>query len=540
MVFTMRQSYSRVWQGAMACLIAAVGGCYSYKEPAAATFGESYSQRKIDAADDMFKDIKTLTLRDAQRIAIQNNPTYISAYHAVEAARMKYLQAWGAYSPTINASFDLSASTNWDLHRTDSHPYHDHPRYQNVSTSTGVRASLLIFDGFARMFRLKAARSGFDYQARMEEDACRTMMLAVSYAYNTVLLAKENRRIALEDKKFQLSSLENTRHKFDAGAAPLSDVLNFEIYVRSADLSLIAADYQYEVAIYALAQLMGYPEGTLPEHVVFPEGYQTEFADLPAVEIYLDAALANRPDLKAYREQLNIAKYQVYQAWGAYSPTVSGFAQWSVDTDDNRNYPRYHWDSVDTTGFAYGIQASWTVFDGAVRFNQLREAQASQAVAEYQVAAQWFAVVSEVRTAYANYIQNVRQTRLLAEVRQLSARQRDLVREEYQAGKAELTRLNEAQRDLVEAETSLASSYINVQNAKAQLTSVVGGTTAEYYMNNDAVNGRYPGLDGIATAEQSADSGEAGGQTEPAAAPDVKRSAPASGAPVIPGSASEK
>ena len=157
---------------------------------------------------------------------------------------MKYLQAWGAYSPTINASFDLSASTNWDLHRTDSHPYHDHPRYQNVSTSTGVRASLLIFDGFARMFRLKAARSGFDYQARMEEDACRTMMLAVSYAYNTVLLAKENRRIALEDKKFQLSSLENTRHKFDAGAAPLSDVLNFEIYVRSADLSLIAADYQ--------------------------------------------------------------------------------------------------------------------------------------------------------------------------------------------------------------------------------------------------------------------------------------------------------
>jgi outer membrane protein TolC len=302
---------------------------------------------------------------------------------------------------------------------------------------------------------------------------------------------------------------------------------------------MIAADYQYETAVYALAVLMGYPEGTLPEHITFPEGYQTDFVDLPAVEIYLDAALANRPDLKAYREQLNIAQYQVYQAWGAYSPTVSGYAQWSISSKDEKNYPQYHWDSIDTTGFSYGIQASWTIFNGAIRFNQLREAQASQAVAEYQVAAQWFAVVSEVRTAYANYIQNVRKTRLLAEVRELSARQRDLVQEEYQAGKAELTRLNEAQRDLVEAETSLASSYINVQNAKAQLISVVGGTTAEYYLNNDG-NGRYPGLDGVASAEESVASGSAGGQTEPVSAPTVNRPAPAGNAPAIPGTASEQ
>jgi hypothetical protein len=104
---------------------------------------------------------------------------------------------------------------------------------------------MLLFDGLARLFRLEAAKSGFDYQARMEENACRTMMEAVAYAYNTVLLAKENRRIALTDKEFQLSSLENTRHKFNAGAAPLSDVLNFEIYVKSAEVSLSPNNYDY-------------------------------------------------------------------------------------------------------------------------------------------------------------------------------------------------------------------------------------------------------------------------------------------------------
>ncbi len=524
-------------RGVAALLAVAAAGCYSYKEPAAATFGDSYTQRKKDAAENLFNDITVLSLRDAQRIAIRNNPSYIAAFHSMEAARLKYLQAWGAYSPQITASFDLSGGTDWTIHATGLHSRQRHPRTESIRTQTGINASLLIFDGFARMFRLKAAKSGFDYQARMEEDACRTMMLAVSYAYNTVLLAKENRRIALEDKKFQESSLENTKHKFNAGAAPLSDVLNFEIYVKTAEVNLIDADYQYEVAIYALAQLMGYPDGTLPPHVKFPEGYSLEFAALPPVEIYLDAALANRPDLKAYREQLNIAKYQVYQSWGAYSPTITGNVGWNISTLDNNGYANgYHWDSNDTTGLSYGISASWTVFDGAIRFNQLREAQATQAIAEYQVASKWFEVISEVRTAYANYVQNVKKTDLFAKVRQLSAKQRDLVKEEYDAGKAELTRLNEAQRDLVEAETSLASSYINVQNAKAQLISVVGGTTAEYYLS-EAGTGRYPGLDGVAVGEDGKITGE---QTVPVSAPDLQRKPADPNAPEIKANPAEK
>jgi len=314
----------------------------------------------------------------------------------------------------------------------------------------------------------------------------------------------------------------------------LSDVLNFEIYVNSAEVSMVAADYQYEVALYALSQLMGYPEGTLPAHVKFPSEYKTQFADLPAVELYLDAALANRPDLKAYREQLNISKYRVYQAWGAYSPTVNGFFNWGYSRGENHYNDIRPTTENEETHLSMGISADWVIFNGAVRLNQLREAKANQAVAEYQVAAQWFKVISEVRTAYANYVQNVRKTKLFAKIRTLSSQQRDLVADEYNAGKAELTRLNEAQRDLVEAETSLASSYINVQNAKAQLTAAVGGTSADYYMNNE-VSDNIPGLEGVASAEKAVEDGKGGAQTEPAEAPGLTRDF--NNAPAIPDSA---
>jgi len=351
----------------MAALVLFTAGCYNYKKPASATFGESFTERQKDASDELFKGMKVLTLLDAQRIAIKNNPTYIAAYHSVEAARMRYYQAWGAYSPTINVGFDLQNQRSWILNYRNP-PYYNvkskTPHADAFTTGVGVSANLLVFDGFARYFRLKAAKSNLDYSKFMEEDACRTMMLSVSYAYNTVLLAIEQRRIAMEDRKFQLDSLQNTQYKFEAGAAPLSDVLNFEILVNNAEVNMIAADYSYDTAIYALAVLMGYPDGVLPADLKFSEEINTNFPELPAVEVYLDAALANRPDLKAYREQLNVAKYQVYQAWGAYSPTVNAFLNFGYGTNAtihggyNANRER---DYNENMFLAYGIAADWTV-----------------------------------------------------------------------------------------------------------------------------------------------------------------------------------
>ena len=521
------------WKGVAGAAVAAVFvcGCYNYKAPAVSTLQDTYSERKKDAADDIFKDIKVLTLLDAQRIAIRNNPTYIAAYHAVEAARMRYYQAWGAYSPTLKASYELSGGHSWTR---DAETYQH--RRDTFGNGFGVSANLLLFDGFSRYFSLKSAKSSLKYQELMEEDACRTMMLSVAYAYNTVLLAIEQRRIAMEDRKFQLDSLQNTQYKFEAGAAPLSDVLNFEILVNNAEVKMIDADYSYDTALYALAVLMGYPDGTLPADLKFSADYKSYFAELPAVEIYLDAALANRPDLKAYREKLNIAKYNVYKAWGAFSPTVNAYAAYTADLNNVDNGTFLGSTYSEGHVLSYGINVDWTVFNGAVRYNKLREAQASMAAADFDVAAQWFQVVDEVRTAYANYIQNVKKTKLYGRVRELSAKQRDLVDDEYRAGNAELTRLNEAQRDLVSAETSLASSFINVQNAKALLDSVVGGNTAEYYLNDadKSKQERFPGLGNLPDAIKTAESESAApaAPATPAAAP-AKKSA----APVIPASA---
>ena len=521
-------------------------GCYEYPKPPSATLGDSYTLRERDKAEEMFKNIKVLTLADAQRLAIKNNPNYISASQAINAARFRYYQAIGAYSPTISAGFNLNNGHSWRSHEVNvSKNYDHHGRTDAFTTSTSVRANLLIFDGLAREFNMLAAKKGVKYYEALEADACRTLMRTVATAYNTVLEAVENRRIAREDRKFQEATLKDTRYKFEAGAVPLSDVLNFEILANNAEVNMISADYQYEVALYALAALMGFPQGQLPRDINFPTDYKKNFGELPSVDIYLDAALANRPDLKGYRENLEISKYQLYQAYSSYSPTVSGYVEFGYNTNYTRyadNYAdraKYHHTGLNQPSFSYGINAEWTIFNGLIRYNKVREYQANVAIADYSVASAWLNVVAEVRAAYANYIKSVKMTRLYEKTRDLSAKQRDLVDDEYRAGNAELTRLNEAQRDLVEAETNLAASYISILNAKAQLDEVVGVNTAAYYLSTDRkVSTQAPGLESYVITEPAvkADKAAAKPAAKPAAEKSVKKASAGkkSAAPVIP------
>ena len=56
--------------GISALVVSVVGGCYSYPPPPAATEGDLFTNRKTDQSDEILKDIKQLTLRQAQHLSL--------------------------------------------------------------------------------------------------------------------------------------------------------------------------------------------------------------------------------------------------------------------------------------------------------------------------------------------------------------------------------------------------------------------------------------------------------------------------------------
>jgi len=493
-------------------LAVAGSGCSkSYNPPPGDFSADSFTKRDRSSADTILNSIDTLSLEDAQKVALLNNPNYIAAYHSVTAAKMSYYQSFSSYLPTISMQANLSGSVtrnSWQHNAAVPN------RNKNGNGGFSIQANWLLFDGLAREFGVMAAKHNYMSQQALNDDARRKLLLLVAQAYYDILLASENRRIALEDMSFQLKNLRETEIKHQYGAVPLSDVLNFQIQVNQADSNRLTAEFNYSNALFTLASLMGYPEGTLPDAVKFPEIKYDSASLLLSVDTYLDMALANRPDLKSYRELLKASEFQLYQSYSAFSPTISaqasyGWSQTSSHYDHSYgiDYTRYN-----SQAFNYGLTAEWVIFNGFQRFNRTRQAQANVAMAKFAAADAWLTVVNEVRTAYANYDLNIKQANLYFAIRKLVFEQRDLVQAEYDAGQAEIVRLNEAQRNVVSAESTLVQALANVQKARAQLEAAAnintlgrgfyGVTGASATVRVLADGGMKPTADGMADAAE--------------------------------------
>lgn len=451
-------------------------GCATYKKPFEGVAQNNYTSLKEKEKTSLPKDISLLTLEEAQNIALSNNPGFKTKYFAIATARARYYQSFSSYFPTLNVSMDISQKFT----RTMSAHNYDRVRTQQDTYSPGLGGSWLLFDSLAREMNVLAARHSWKSTIAQEDDARRLLLRAVAYAYNDVMLAAAQQRIAIADMNYSADLLKDTQIKFEAGAVPLSDVLNFKIRYNNGESALVSAQYSYAANKYVLAGLLGLTDGTIDEKVKFPEMPSAEGEILPDVSVFLDTALANRPDLRGYRESLEAAKFSYWASICAFGPTVT--ANYSLSYADTRNLTKgvensnrdYRTNTSTGTGtLSYGITASWNLFEGGYTYFNARAAQATMAQAEYQLAESWIGVITDVRTSYDYYITNLKQVKLYQKTYELTKQTRDLVEEEYKAGNAELTRLNEAQRDLVEAENNLVSSVVKMNNAKAQLEAAV-------------------------------------------------------------------
>lgn len=457
----------------IAVVLCATGivGCHSpYEYKSVAVDGFQYkdvNHRELPT------DLGVLTLEKAKEIAIKNNPDFHSAEYSMKAAWARYQQSLATYYPRLFMTGGLNSSNtgiakqnNYTPKMNDSHSY---------SQSAALNVEYLIFNGLIRkMNKLSAEHSARASEAAYE-DAKRLLTKSVELQYNQVRLIKENIRISEADKEFQEKMLKENELKYKAGSVSQSSVLNFRVRVNAADNRLIGDRYDLINARDVLATLLGLTEGALNDNVELSDLSVGKEITLNSVDIYLDTALNNRPDLKQYRESLKAAEYSLYAKYGAFWPVVT--ANGSVGVNGNTT----DYDSSNNTRlrnhyYDYGVNMTWDIYNGGSRRNAVKEAKALVAQNEQILESMWINVVQEVRNAFNTYKQREEQYFILKETEELQRKNRDLVEIEYRAGSAELTRLNEAQRDLVQAETEKISALINVYNAKAQLEAAIASS----------------------------------------------------------------
>ncbi len=453
---------------AMALL--SVQGCYTPDPLPEGIYGTSYTGTSRKDQRALPDDCTQLSLDMAKQIAKHNNPDYIATRHSMAAASARFYQSLAPYLPTITADYSMYESKETSM--SQGGRGNNSRRY--TTKTSGITGRWLIFDGLIRTMNMLAAKHEESEAEALNRDSLRLLMESVRVSYNNIILAKDKIRISKADEVFNKQLYDETKIKYEAGAVPLTDLLNFEIRMNNASSEVIADEYEFFTARTILAELMGLTEGIIPDDL-FPGLTPIREQFSMDINIYLDTALQSRPDLKAYREALEAAKYRTAARWGAFLPTVNAQVSFGHQRRDWDTSGRWHFSNKgQNQNLNYGFDAEWVLFDGGRRIFALREAQANLAISRQNLAEQWIAVVTEVRQSYADRVRRARQMAIFEKNLSLVQKTRDLVEEEYKAGNTSITRLNEAQRDLVISDSNLSTSIIDLENAKARLDASVG------------------------------------------------------------------
>lgn len=438
------------------------------------------SPAQTDAMD--WQSLDVLDLDTAVAVSLAANPGLDAAAARVRQAKARVDQARAAYWPRLDAAasgarVEMSDTTFAESLAT--------ARFFNPAATIDdpedyYRASLTaawtLFDGFARKFSSLAAQYGAHSSRSSLKDARRLLVAAVAQAYFSAQLALENIAIARADEAFNDRLLSDAEVRQRVGTGSLSDVLNFQVRKNQAKTARINQEYQYDIARFGLAALMGLPDSLLPEHVQLAPLAPETGAELAAPELQslIDGAADQRADVQALRWNVEAAGAQVDVARSGNYPSVTLSGGFDGERSGDAGFEGEDFGNQLQLGIAYNL------FAGGLTRARISEAQHRRSELEKQLEELLIATAADIRSAGAQVRTAQTQVALQRENASLVQRTRDLVEKEYNAGQASLVRLNEAQRDLTTARGNLALALVGLRQAWVELQTRAGTLLSTY------------------------------------------------------------
>ena len=394
-----------------------------------------------------------LTLEKARQIALEQNPTLAVARANMAAAAAAVQQAEAAYYPSVDVSGGITRLRDYPTPR----PERD---FDNTTQyHAGLSVGWLVFDGGARHFRLSTAEIADETAIAECDDARRQLLQQVANAFYLVLQSQNSMEIALQDAEFNRQLESDAKKRQELGTSKLSEVLNFQYQVGSAEVNYIQARRTWRNACVALGHLLVIQQDSIWEciELVPPETDFAEKGDVGELESLLAYAREHRPDLLNARNAVRSAEAAVALAKSEWFPQVSVFYDLDFQRTHSAHFNRHH-----DRGISFGVQATWNLFSGFTTEANIEAAKARLAAAERTLASVELEVDARVREAYIVVDGSRQQLEKQNELLEIATRIRDLVKEEYDGGTATITRLNEAQTDLTNTALARSNAYVQV------------------------------------------------------------------------------
>ena len=263
------------------------------------------------------KNYQNLSLDDCLALARQYNPVMAASREKIQELMADYQAARSEFFPrlTLTSFYDRQPPnrfppggnlTGKDLFKREG--------------TTGVYGKQIIFNGFKTYYNTQAAKSGEQAQKQEVQKTADELAFTVTQAFNQLLEAKENLKVAQEALQQRQEFGKLTEAFYRAGKATNLDYVRAQSQVSEAEQAVVEAQNAVRLAKEILARTLGLPEqvqvdirGQLPR----------DFVAAGEVDSLWQEVLKTNPEIKELDLDIAQSESLMKAARGSYFPEVS-------------------------------------------------------------------------------------------------------------------------------------------------------------------------------------------------------------------------
>lgn len=411
---------------------------------------------------------KTYTLAELVDLAESHNPETRVAWERAHAQAAALGIARSELYPALAAAALSQTARSEELFGNQ------FVRQTEADFQVVLELSYTVFDFGGRRGRIDAAKADVLAANFAFNDAHRNVIYEVEQGYYQLLNASGQEDAARASLSNAQAVQQAAEERLKNGLATLPDVLEARSATAQAEYELQAVIGAKEIAHGNLATALG-TSPTTAIHVQPLEELPTPESIGDTIDLAIDRALAQRPDLMQLVAEVRSANARVKEARAAYYPQLALSAN-PVGQSTYGLQQQLPW--AHTAGLVGELtfNLQWTIFDGGARRNRLAEAQAKVRATEAQANVTRNRITDQVWTAYSNLNTAFRQRQASLALLEAASQSYAAALESYNYGLRNLLDVTATQRTLAQARSADVLARTQVLTSLAELAFRTGNS----------------------------------------------------------------
>ncbi|MBR4842366.1 MAG: TolC family protein [Bacteroidaceae bacterium] len=409
-----------------------------------------------------------VTLDDAIRVALTDNPTIKVAEQQIEVKKISKDEAWQALLPSVDFSGTIQYTVLAAVMKLNGMEFK--MGQDNTSTWNGqFQVSLPVFAPtvYATM---NLTKTDLDNAVEQSRSSKLDLVNQVTKAYYQVILAQDSYDVLCKSLEQAQRNFDVVKSLYELGGTSEYDKISAEVQLRSLNPTVIQARNAVTLAKLQLMLLMGID----PETEITVEGSLEDYED----RLYGEAlgsggnySLENNTNMRQLRMNETMLNQTLRVQKMNFLPTMALAGTYSMQSlyNDNWNVFDYSW----AKSSSIVLSLSLPIFRMG-NFTKLRSTKLQISQLNENIGYTEKQLNMQVRSYVDNMKANAEQVASNREAIEQAEKGREIASKRYEIGKGTILELNNSEVSLTQAKLTYSQSIYNYLAAKADLDKVLG------------------------------------------------------------------